>query len=568
MKPFARSSALTPAAQRTVARCRQMAMAFPETDSWVAHLVLTLLLDESLASVCLAKLGITRDWLIAGPLGDEVARTAAKNPSPDDTVYAGEACGPSKSLDALNDPVSFTRVLDRATEISRRSFGDGGVSSVHLLLAILETSDVVRDALADPGATVQRIQDELQPASKIDETPLPIDEPLTFSDDETPLRLSAVDDHGQAHSPSHSMLHGASAVWRVLDANLNRSREGLRVLEDFARFIADDDAACLELKSMRHELVQAEKVLAEIARRCGAGELLGHRDTSGDVGTTVTTSNERSRSSLLDLIVANCRRVQESLRSLEEFGKLPSPEFAAIAKQLRYRTYIMEQRLIPRAEAESSGQQAHSNHQRLQSAHVYVLITESMCLLPWKQVVEECLAAGADVLQLREKHLNDREILQRARWIRDACHSANALFIVNDRADLAAACDADGVHVGQEELSVAECRQLLQPWQLVGVSTHNVSQIEAAMNDGADYIGVGPVFPSKTKPFEEFPGLDFVKQAAAASRRPWFAIGGITTDNVLSLVKHGCRRVAVTSAVIGSQQPGDVVGELRQRLKS
>ncbi|MFN9721491.1 MAG: thiamine phosphate synthase, partial [Planctomycetota bacterium] len=190
------------------------------------------------------------------------------------------------------------------------------------------------------------------------------------------------------------------------------------------------------------------------------------------------------------------------------------------------------------------------------------------CRLPWRQVVDECLGGGADVIQLREKQFNDREILDRARWIRAACHEAGALFVINDRADLAVASDADGVHIGQEELSVAQCRQLLQPWQLVGVSTHDRGQIQNAMDDGVDYIGVGPVFPSSTKSFDQFPGLEFVAEAEATATCPWFAIGGISPENVSDVQARGCCRIAVTSAVLSSLNPRQVVEQLRRAMTS
>jgi thiamine-phosphate pyrophosphorylase len=191
-----------------------------------------------------------------------------------------------------------------------------------------------------------------------------------------------------------------------------------------------------------------------------------------------------------------------------------------------------------------------------------------MCRHPWRTVVEQALEGGADVLQLREKSLGDRELLQRATWVRDACRSAGALFVMNDRPDLAVAVQADAVHVGQEELSVAQSRKILGRDQLVGVSTHDAEQAQRAFEDGADYIGVGPVFPSKTKSFDAFPGLEFVRQVAAASSKPWFAIGGISLENIDPLIQAGARRVAVTSVVAASDEPAQVVREFRRRLQS
>jgi len=569
---------LTPGAQRTVARCRRIAAASSQVDSWAAYLVLTLLQDESLASACLIRLGITLEWLATGELGQDVARSAAQEGHADSGQYPGDGRQPSSSrLDAINDPLEFTRVLDKATELARRGLSDGGVSSANLLLAVVETNPMIRERFAIAGVTLQMIQAELYPDQAGLQPPISVEDSLLFAEGQRETQRGV-----QSHLP---LLR----VWRVVDANLNRAREGLRVLEDFARFIADEGQTSLELKSLRHDLVAAEK---QLNARVGAGQsgsaALLHRDTAGDVGTSQTTSSERTRDSLGDVLISNCRRVQESLRSLEEFGKLLSAEFSVSVKQLRYRSYTLEKSLdamlASTAVSGPSTSVASSNAEpgpedhvclemlglertfRLREAKIYILITESMCRLPWQQVVEASLAGGADVLQLREKSLGDRELLQRAVWIRDACRAAGALFIMNDRPDLAVAADADGVHVGQEELSVAEARKIVRPGQIVGVSTHTREQAEQAMRDGADYIGVGPVFPSHTKSFDEFPGLAFVRTVASIASRPWFPIGGISPERLPELITAGATRVAVTSAVAGSEDPAAMVRLFKSQL--
>ncbi|MFN9717437.1 MAG: Clp protease N-terminal domain-containing protein [Planctomycetota bacterium] len=386
MKPSSRHSGLTPAAQRTVARCRLLAMEYPESDSWVAHLVLTLLLDQSLASACLTRFGINREWLMSGRLGQEVAISAAKDLQSDDNLYPGDTCSAAMPLDALNDPLSFRLLLDRASEISRRGLGEGGVTSVHLLLAILETSDVVRAALEAEGATVQTICDQIQPANVVDERPLPVDEPIVFTDIRSTRLLAAEDVFPVTEAVASTLMAAGSSTWRALDANLNRGREALRVLEDFARFIVDDEQCSAELKSMRHEIVEAEVLLIRKAKHVGAGDLLSHRDTSGDVGTSITASGERQRNSIAALVMANCRRLQEALRSLEEFGKLACPQFAGIVKQLRYRSYVIEQQMLPRAKAEASAQQLSENARRLQAAHIYAVSYTHLTLPTTMQV--------------------------------------------------------------------------------------------------------------------------------------------------------------------------------------
>ena len=605
--------AMTPGAARTVARCRRQAGVLARTDSWAAFLVLALLQDESLASACLQRLGITRDWLSSGLLGAEVAQLAAQSNNLDnDNIgdYDNDAMdvewldsetmpleasvcsktgAASKILEALNDPLEFTRVLDRATELARRGPNDSGVSSANLLVAIVETNGDIRQQFESVGATLARIREELYPEQMTRQVPITVEFNLLFSEGTGERNLitpepsaSPATSTGDEHrvpepTPAASGMrlpgrneHAPLSVWRILDANLNRAREGLRVLEDFARFLADNHDVSFQLKSMRHDLVAAEKQLFADAA-IGIAERLQFRDTEGDVGTSQMTDGEQQRSALADVVIANARRVEESLRSLEEFGKLVSAPFSAAMKSLRYHAYTVEKSL---ATLSTHGIQPENhiaeNHRasRLLQAHVYVLITESMCRLPWKQVVEQCLQAGADVLQLREKSLNDRELLRRAEWIRGACVNARTLFIVNDRPDIAAISEADGVHVGQEEFTVAEARRILKPGQLVGLSTHSLEQAVQATESGADYLGVGPVFPSQTKSFEEFPGLAFVNSVAnsAAITKPWFAIGGINTERLPDLITAGANRVAVTSVVAGADHPGEVIREIRSVL--
>ena len=600
--------AMTPGAARTVARCRRQAGVLARTDSWAAFLVMALLQEESLASACLQRLGITRDWLSSGLLGAEVAQLAAQPENEDDDELDVESLDPdtmpleasvcskagaaAQILEALNDPLEFTRVLDRATELARRGPNESGVSSANLLVAIVETNGDIRQQFETVGATLARIREELYPEQMMQQVPITVEFNLLFSEGTGERNLitpepsvspvvSPGDERPRVPAPTPAACDvrlpnrnesAPLSVWRILDANLNRAREGLRVLEDFARFLADNHNVSLKLKSMRHDLVAAEKQLFANAA-IGMAERLQFRDTEGDVGTSQMTDGEQQRSALADVVIANARRVEESLRSLEEFGKLVSAPFSAAMKSLRYHAYTVEKSL---ATLSTHGLQPenHSpeNHRtsRLLQAQVYVLITESMCRLPWQQVVEQCLQAGADVLQLREKSLNDRELLRRADWIRAACVNARALFIVNDRPDIAAICEADGVHVGQEEFTVADARRILKPGQLVGLSTHRLEQAVHATESGADYLGVGPVFPSQTKSFEEFPGLAFVNSVtnSAAVTKPWFAIGGINMERLPDLIMAGANRVAVTSVVAGADHPAEVIREIRSVLSA
>jgi thiamine-phosphate pyrophosphorylase len=181
-------------------------------------------------------------------------------------------------------------------------------------------------------------------------------------------------------------------------------------------------------------------------------------------------------------------------------------------------------------------------------------------------VVEEALAGGAQVIQLREKNLPDREILRRAREVRLATYQAKARFILNDRPDLARLAGADGVHLGQDDMAPRDARRIAGPRALLGVSTHTREQIEQAALDGASYLGVGPVFPSATKAFADLAGLAFVRTAAETASLPWFAIGGITLENLDDVLAAGAERIAVSTAVVRAPSPRQAAAELRARL--
>ena len=525
-----------------------------------------LLQQESLAAAALQRLGVSVESLLTDRHSSTALQRAATHLNCD-TDNIETDCHPNAgSIVELDDPLEFIQILDRASALARREANSTGVSSAHLLVAIFETNDVLQRQLLESGVERQTILAELNLETIVTGPPLPIDFDLNLSDDSGSPTL-----HSNSATIPTKPTESADTTWRIIDANLNRSREGFRVLEDYARFVRNDGNLSGQLKNLRHELVAAETFLPKsLAPELSSGELsteplLMSRDTVHDVGTQLSTVAENVRSDMSDVVIANSRRVQESLRSLEEFGKLVSPKFAATVKQIRYRSYTLQQQLAMSA-ADASRSPRVERIRKLHNAVLYVLITESTCQLPWQQVVEASLRGGVDILQLREKHLNDRELLRRARWIADACHEADRLFIMNDRPDIAVAANTDGVHVGQDEIAVVDVRAVLGPDQVVGVSTHSLQQALAAQIDGADYIGVGPTFPSKTKSFEDYPGLELLRQVSANVRLPAFAIGGINEANLSEVVKAGGSRVAVTACVSSSHDPAAVLGELRATM--
>ncbi len=180
-----------------------------------------------------------------------------------------------------------------------------------------------------------------------------------------------------------------------------------------------------------------------------------------------------------------------------------------------------------------------------------------------ERVLAAALAGGVDVVQLREKHAPAEEIVRAGRLFRRLTAQAGALFVVNDSPELALRCEADGVHVGQDDLPVTRVRELVGDL-IVGLSTHSPDQIRAAA--GADYIGVGPVYATPTKQGRPPVGLELVREAGRLTALPWFAIGGIDETNVDDVVAAGASRIAVVRAIRDSDDPAATATALRRRL--
>ncbi len=326
-----------------------------------------------------------------------------------------------------------------------------------------------------------------------------------------------------------------SEIARILDANINRAREALRVMEDYARFVLDDPAGTESLKRFRHDL-------AASIRRLPDHELLLSRDTPGDVGTTLSTPAERHRADARDVFVAAAKRLPEALRTIEEYAKTFDADLSSIVESLRYRAYEIEQRLLLRGERSA----------RFSRVRLYVIVTESLCRRDWLQTAADAIEGGAGCIQLREKSLDDRELLDRARRLSSLCRERDVLFIVNDRPDIARLADADGVHLGQTDMTLPDARRILGPDRLIGLSTHNPDQLREAIAQQPDYIAVGPMFPSATKPQDHVPGADLLAVALRETSIPIVPIGGITAEHAQGLLAHGARCLCVCSGVLAA----------------
>lgn len=339
-------------------------------------------------------------------------------------------------------------------------------------------------------------------------------------------------------------------VLRILDVNINRAREALRVIEDYARFVLDDADAAEVAKRQRH-------ALRDIVAAAGADALLEARDIVSDVGRELKTAGELRREAPDDIVRAAFGRLSEAARGLAEYGKLLSPPAAAPAETLRYCAYELEQRIVLRG----------TRRALFRNVRLYVLITAELCRGDWLATAEAALRGGAGCLQLREKTLGDRELLHHARQLRKLTSEHDALLAINDRPDIAKLAAADIVHLGQDDLSVKAARRVAGAGILVGQSTHTLEQFAAALPDEPDYLAVGPMFQSDTKPQDHIAGPQMLTDAASRTQIPIAAVGGITADNAGAIIAAGASCVCVCAAVIGADDPESAARAIRFSLE-
>ncbi len=201
--------------------------------------------------------------------------------------------------------------------------------------------------------------------------------------------------------------------------------------------------------------------------------------------------------------------------------------------------------------------------ERLRTARLYLCCDARPHGEDPEPLLRAALNGGVDIVQLREKQLPRREIELAAQTFRRLCDTYSALFIVNDDPDLARACDADGVHVGQEDMAAGEARAALGPEAIVGLSTHSEEQIAASTGQPIDYISVGPIWETPTKQGRSAVGLDLIRHAADAAPHPFFAIGGIDLGNAAEVVDAGAQRICVVRAIRDARNPATAAEELR-----
>jgi thiamine-phosphate pyrophosphorylase len=231
------------------------------------------------------------------------------------------------------------------------------------------------------------------------------------------------------------------------------------------------------------------------------------------------------------------------------------------SQPIRAPVHIDDNRVMSLAQPESPGP---LRRERLRTARLYFVCEARPGGQDPEPLLHAALTGGADIVQLREKSLPRRETELSALTFRRLCDTFSALFIVNDDPDLARACNADGVHLGQDDLPVEDARETLGPAAIVGLSTHSEEQIAAAAEQPVDYISVGPIWETPTKEGRPGVGLELVSHAAEATSLPFFAIGGIDPSNATDVVRAGARRLCVVRAIRDAEDPTAVAESLRE----
>jgi len=342
---------------------------------------------------------------------------------------------------------------------------------------------------------------------------------------------------------------------RIIDANLNRAGEGLHLLEDLARLMLNDASLAQQLKTMRHEILRSDWSFNQ--------QLLQSRDSEGDVGIDIEAFGEKKQRELPITVVANARRVQESLRILEELSKVPDTTLKLDPekfKKARFALYTIEQTLLSKL-----SRQDKTKH----LTGLYAIIdSQALKGRSHIEVASQLIRGGAKTIQLRDKLRSKGELLPIAQQLKNLCSEHAVLFIMNDYLDLALAARADGLHLGQKDLPILVARKLMPIDKILGCSTTTVDQATAAESDGADYIAVGSIYPTSSKETAEVVGLERLRQIRQAVSLPLIAIGGITEENVTEVLAAGADSVAVIGAILQAEDVEEASRQIIARFET
>lgn len=316
---------------------------------------------------------------------------------------------------------------------------------------------------------------------------------------------------------------------RIIDVNLNRVSEGIRVIEEIIRFYIEDRQKLKQIRDLKRELWQNVSKIRN--------EVIWSRKSEQDLGR-VNDFDKTKRVTISDIFTANIKRGQESSRVLEEMFKPENNKISGFFKKLRFTLYDLEKDLSTQFLTQFDPK-------------LYVIIDiETLSRKHLKEITQACVLGGATMIQLREpKHTLTKKWLSDAIKIKKAILNPKNKLIINDRIDIALAVDADGVHLGKYDMPLSYARKLLGDGRIIGITVRNEQQASKAERNGADYVSVGSIFPSPTKTTAPVVGSNRLKEIIKGVKIPVVAIGGINPQNAKQLFRLGVSGIAVVSSV-------------------
>jgi thiamine-phosphate pyrophosphorylase len=327
---------------------------------------------------------------------------------------------------------------------------------------------------------------------------------------------------------------------RIIDVNINRLDESLKVIEDFIRFHLENKPLLLHIRSIRSDFLRLKRSLP-------LTKIIATRQSKKDPGRKASFDSQ-AKKKIIETILSNLSRAKESSRIIEETLKTMDMRLSNMAKRIRFQIYDLEKEMVVHV-------------QKSFDPYLHAIIDEKFITrASLKRTVKILAQNGATMIQLRAKEMNDRDFLLIAKTIRKAIDQPYIKFIVNNRLDIALASAADGVHVGQHDMPVPRVRKIAGEMFIVGASVHNVQEAMRAEVEGADYLGVGAVYPTQTKPSARICGLNTLRDICRKTSIPVIAIGGINDVNYRTVLRAGAAGIAVASFLYG--------GNLRGRMRS
>ena len=336
--------------------------------------------------------------------------------------------------------------------------------------------------------------------------------------------------------------------FRIIDANLNRATEGLRNIEEYTRFILNNKNLSKKLKNLRHQIAQFFEKDYE--------NLINSRNVVNDVGVDIQNITKETNNS--NVLRANIKRTQQALRVLNEYGTLDD--------KYRYEMYEIEKEIMNLINIEKK---TNIKSALLNNKNIYLITSQNdMDDSEFIDRIALILNAGVKLIQYREKNKTAKEMINIAKKLRQLCSMYDALLIINDRIDIAKIVDADGVHLGQDDIDINSARKLLGEDKIIGISTHKPDDAIIAQENNADYIGVGPVFKTPTKPTTTPVGLEYVKWVSQNIKIPFYAIGSIDETNVNEVINAGATRVAAIRALMNANDINKTVSKFNEVLNN